>query len=115
MDARRGPTAMCLSCGATLPSFSTGQSSSSGVLVAILGVGAVLAMLIVGGAIYFAVHLKTEAAAGASTSTVAIESTAQSTTASASASSAPKISAPLTDEEKDQLDGNYQCAMDDTP
>jgi hypothetical protein len=115
VDARRGPTAMCLSCGAPLPNFSAGQSSGSGVLVAILGVGAVLAMLIVGVAIYFAAHLRTEAAESVSTSTVAIESPAETAAASASASSAPKISAPLTDQEKDQLEGNYQCAMDDTP
>lgn len=115
VDARRGPTAMCLSCGAPLPNFATGNSSSSSVIWIVLGVGAFLAILIVMAAGFVAFRLKADASAATPTSTVAIESTADTATASASASSAPKNSAPLTDEEKDQLEGNYQCAMDDTP
>lgn len=115
VDARRGPTAMCLSCGAPLPNFTGAQSSNTGIIVAIVGIGLLLVLSIVGGAIYVAAHSKNEESQALTTSNVAIESTADTATASASASAASKNSAPLTDDEKDQLEGNYQCAMDDTP
>jgi hypothetical protein len=78
-------------------------------------VGAFLAILIVFAAGFIAFRLKVDPSASTPVSTVAIESTADTATASASASASAKNSAPLTDEEKDQLEGNYQCAMDDTP
>jgi hypothetical protein len=115
VDARRGPSAICLSCGAPLPNFSGGSGGGSSVLWWALGCGGLfVVVMMAAGAAAFLLRASDDKSSGP-TSSVAIESTATAE-ASASASSSAKVaSAPLTDEEKDQLEGNYTCAMDDTP
>jgi hypothetical protein len=81
----------------------------------VLGCGGLLILFIIGGAGIFFLRATEEKSAGFSPTVVTVEGTA-SAEASASASASAKVaSAPLSDEEKDQLEGNYTCAMDDTP
>jgi hypothetical protein len=115
VDARRGPSAICLSCGAALPNFSGGSASGSSALWWVLGCGGLLVLVsMVAGAAALLLGTSVDKSNGP-TSTVAIESTVTAEASASGSSSAKVAAAPLSDEEKDQLEGNYTCAMDDTP
>jgi hypothetical protein len=74
----------------------------------------IIVSMIAAGALFFlrATEGKND---GPTTTTVTVESTATADPSASASASAKPVSAPLTDEEKDQLEGNYTCAMDDTP
>ena len=115
VDARRGPSAICLSCGAALPNVEGGSASGSSALWWLLGCGGLVVLFVVAAVAFVAFRVTETKSTESSTTTVIVESAA-SAAASASASASAKVaSAPLSDEERDQLEGNYTCAMDDTP
>ena len=116
VDARRGPTAMCLSCGAPLGNYSAAAPVGSNGLWLVFGLVSFFALFCVG-VILFLVLRTAPTSTPVATVTVVTESTAApSSASSASASASTTVSAaPLSDAEKDQLDGTYMCGMDDTP
>lgn len=130
-DARRGRSLTCLSCGhpyAVPPSAivrpsATGTGTGLWLLVGVLG-------LLFAGSTTIAVVLFAQRAdardddagapialqqdAQAAPLAAPLASASASGSASASASAKPAVS-PLSDEELDELAGNYTCKMDDTP
>lgn len=82
-------------------------------LVAIFAIAAVAAIVIV----LFARSPAPAAAQPATVTTITVQAAtpSDSASASASASAAAVSTAPLTEEELDEIEGNYKCAMDDTP
>src|ERR1019366_543744 len=109
-----GPSAICLSCGAALPNVEGGSASGSSALWWLLGCGGLVVLFVVAAVAFVAFRVTETKSTESSTTTVIVESAA-SAAASASASASAKVaSAPLSDEERDQLEGNYTCAMDDT-
>ena len=81
-------------------------------LVAIFAIAAVAAIVIV----LFARAPAPVTSQPPTVTTITVQAATPSDSASASASvSAPISTAPLTEEELDTIEGNYKCAMDDTP
>ncbi len=119
IDARRGPTSFCHSCGAPLPQLAASGTSgiSTGTvlilgLVAIFAIAAVAAIVVV----LFARPSEPIAARPATVTTITVQAATPFDSASASASASTKVpAAPLTEAELDTLEGNYTCSMDDTP
>ncbi|MBK6695747.1 MAG: hypothetical protein IPG50_26580 [Myxococcales bacterium] len=120
-DARRGPTAACLSCGQAFPLEGGAPPRAPTAMSPLVWVGAALLALCVVGALAGVafVALRSEPSAPApratSSSTLAPGPVlADVVDASPSASTKPPPQ-PLSDAERDELAGNYTCAMDDTP
>ena len=109
---------MCLSCGAPLGSFS-GAPGSQGIspLVWLLGCGGLLAVSVVGAGVIVALRLRATAPISGPTTTVTVftESTAAPAASPSTSATSTVPAAPLSDAERDQLEGSYTCAMDDTP
>lgn len=118
IDARRGPTTFCHSCGAPLPQMQSGGGGGSSAVVWVVGLVAIFAIL--GGCFVAFLLLRAPVEQPKTlppTTTITVFSDTPSATASAPASAAPAatVAAPLTAAELDVLEGNYQCSMDDTP
>lgn len=83
-------------------------------LVAIAAIGAVAAIVIV---LFAPRPAEPTAKQPGSVTTITVQAATppDSDSAAASASAPPVNTAPLTEDELDTIEGNYKCAMDDTP
>lgn len=118
IDARRGPTTFCHSCGAPLPQTSTGGGGISTATVVILGLVAIFAIAAVAAIVIVLFARSPEPAAKqpGTVTTITVQADTPSDSASASASASASVSsAPLTEAELEEVEGNYKCSMDDTP
>ncbi|MGH7281742.1 MAG: hypothetical protein ACRELY_09485 [Polyangiaceae bacterium] len=118
IDARRGPTTFCHSCGAPLPQMATGGGGISTVTVVILGLVAIFAIAAVAAIVIvlFARPTETSTKQPTAVTTITVQAATPPDSASASASASSTVSsAPLTQAELDTIEGNYTCSMDDTP
>lgn len=110
---------MCLSCGHPFPpgTFDTSSGGGSSLVVPIL-IGAFLALSLVGGTTLLLLARsadKKAEAAPASDASVPLAPLLVVEDSGVDASVDAATPPPLTDEEKDRLEGNYRCSMDDTP
>ncbi|MEO6576104.1 MAG: hypothetical protein ABIP89_19780 [Polyangiaceae bacterium] len=127
-DARRGNSAICLSCGQPFPVGAVGSygapppAASSSALPWVVGLLSVFFVLSMGAA-FFVLSRSSKSTPPPSTPTLPAEvetgapaaaSVVPSASAAPSASAKP-VAAALTDAERDELSGSYTCSMDDSP
>jgi hypothetical protein len=119
-DARRGSSPVCLTCGQPFlrPSMTGAAPKGSSTLIWV-GVGLFCALCLVAILIAGGVFLASQGVFDdkpppkrATAAPIVVQPPVTSTVASSATTSQP---APLTDEERDELAGNYTCSLDDTP
>lgn len=118
-DARRGTTAICLTCGQPFPAGVIGNGARGGgsalpIVLAMIAIGCVVSATV---AIFLGRASHKDASPPSTTdasSGIPVLAPVASVEVDASASAKP-IAPVLSDAERDQLPGSYTCSMDDSP